>query len=54
MECLNAALALKVADIAQGESLDAAIASGIEQARTILNSGAAWEKLQALVAFLKS
>ena len=52
--CLNAALALKVADIAQGDSLDGAIASGIEQARTILSSGAAWEKLEALVAFLKS
>ncbi len=51
---LNAALALKVSGVAQGDSLEAAIAHGIDQARTILASGAAWEKLQALVAFLQS
>ncbi len=51
---LNAALALKVSGVAQGDSLEVAIAHGIDQARTILASGAAWEKLQALVAFLQS
>lgn len=51
---LNAALALKVAGVAKGDSLEAAIADGIEKASAILSSGAAWEKLEALVAFLKS
>jgi anthranilate phosphoribosyltransferase len=51
---LNAALALRVAGIAQGNSLEAAIAQGIEQARAIVSSGAAWDKLQALVTFLKT
>ncbi|MBE7380041.1 MAG: anthranilate phosphoribosyltransferase [Leptolyngbya sp. SIO1E4] len=51
---LNAALALKVANIAQGDTFTAAIANGIDQARDILNSGAAWEKLEALVKFLQS
>ncbi|MEO1095352.1 MAG: anthranilate phosphoribosyltransferase [Cyanobacteria bacterium J06638_28] len=51
---LNAALALKVAGIAQGESFEAAIADGIERARTILASGAAWAKLEALVSFLQA
>ena len=50
---LNAALALKVAGIAQGTTLEAAIADGIDRARTILDSGAAWDKLQALVQFLQ-
>ena len=44
---LNAALALRVGDAV--ESYEA----GIEQARTILRSGAAWDKLQQLVTFLK-
>lgn len=51
---LNSALALKVANIAQGDTLEAAIADGIERARDILKSGAAWNKLEALVTFLKS
>ncbi|NER78997.1 MAG: anthranilate phosphoribosyltransferase [Leptolyngbya sp. SIO1D8] len=51
---LNAALALKVANIAQGDTFTDAIAQGIEQARDILDSGAAWKKLQDLVAFLKA
>jgi anthranilate phosphoribosyltransferase len=51
---LNAALALKVAGITQGDSLEAAIADGIERARTILSSGAGWDKLESLVAFLKA
>lgn len=50
---LNAALALKVAGLTQGESLEGAIAAGVTQARDILASGAAWDKLEALVAFLK-
>lgn len=50
---LNAALALKVAGVAQGETLEAAIAHGLTQAQAILASGAAWEKLEALVAYLK-
>ena len=51
---LNAALALKVAGIAQGDRFELAIADGIERARTILSSGAAWDKLESLVAFLKA
>jgi len=51
---LNTALALKVAGVAQGDSFNAAIAHGIETARTILDSGSAWDKLEALVAFLRS
>ncbi|MEO0987255.1 MAG: anthranilate phosphoribosyltransferase [Cyanobacteria bacterium J06639_14] len=50
---LNAALALKVAGVAQGETFEAAIADGITRANDILQSGAAWAKLEALVAFLK-
>ncbi|HZG40626.1 MAG TPA: anthranilate phosphoribosyltransferase [Nodosilinea sp.] len=49
---LNAALALKVGEKASGESLEASITEGISLAKEILASGAAWEKLQALVAFL--
>ncbi|MEM6518500.1 MAG: anthranilate phosphoribosyltransferase [Cyanobacteria bacterium P01_D01_bin.71] len=50
---LNAALVLKVAGIAQGDTFEAAIADGIERSQVILSSGAAWEKLADLVAFLK-
>lgn len=50
---LNTALALKVAGLTQGDSFEAEIANGIEQARSLLRSGAAWDKLEALVAFLK-
>ena len=49
---LNAALAFKVAGVAQGETFEAAIADGITRANDILQSGAAWAKLEALVAFL--
>lgn len=52
--CLNTALALKVAGVAQGDSFEAAIANGIEQARSILQSGAAWDKLESLIAFLNA
>lgn len=51
---LNAALALKVAGLAQGDTFEAAVANGVEQARSILSSGAAWKKLEDLVAFLKA
>lgn len=51
---LNGALALYVAGVAQGDSVEAAIAAGITQAQDILASGAAWEKLEALVNFLQA
>lgn len=50
---LNAALVLKVAGVTEGHTLEAAIADGINKARDILNSGAAWDKLEALVACLR-
>ncbi|MGF1516360.1 MAG: anthranilate phosphoribosyltransferase [Nodosilinea sp.] len=49
---LNAALALKVGEKVHGDTLDASMVEGIALAQDILASGAAWEKLQALVAFL--
>nr|WP_313887515.1 anthranilate phosphoribosyltransferase [Nodosilinea sp. LEGE 07088] len=49
---LNAALALKVGEKVSADTLDASIAEGIALAKAILASGAAWEKLEALVAFL--
>lgn len=49
---LNAALALKVGEKVTGDSLDASLTEGIALAQEILASGAGWEKLQALVAFL--
>ncbi|MGD1906673.1 MAG: hypothetical protein ACFB0C_11850 [Leptolyngbyaceae cyanobacterium] len=52
MVILNAAL--KVAGLAQGENMGGAIAAGVNQAHDILASGAAWEKLEALLAFLKN
>lgn len=48
---LNAALALQVGD-AVTDATNPYIA-GIEQAKAILNSGAAWTKLEQLVAFLQ-
>ncbi len=45
---LNAALAFQV-----GERADS-IEAGLAQAQEILNAGAAWEKLEALVSFLES
>ncbi|NJL46686.1 MAG: anthranilate phosphoribosyltransferase [Leptolyngbyaceae cyanobacterium SM2_5_2] len=50
---LNAALALKVGEQVSDSDLETAIAQGITQAQDILNSGAAWDKLQALVAYLQ-
>ena len=51
---LNAALALKVGGLAKGDTFEAACADGISQAQEIIESGAAWEKLEQLVNFLKS
>lgn len=49
---LNAALALKVGQKVTGDSLDSTLAQGVALAQEILASGAAWDKLQALVAYL--
>lgn len=51
---LNAALALKVGGLAKGASFEAACADGVSQAKEIIKSGAAWDKLEQLVTFLKS
>jgi anthranilate phosphoribosyltransferase len=51
---LNAALALKVGGVATGESFAAACADGVTKAQAIIASGAAWQKLEQLVAFLKN
>ena len=46
---LNAGLALQVAEVAPwGDHL-----AGVQKAQTVMASGAAWDKLQALVEFLK-
>lgn len=50
---LNAALALMVGGVAEGDSFEAACAKGVGKAQEIIQSGAAWEKLEQLVAFLK-
>jgi anthranilate phosphoribosyltransferase len=47
---LNAALALQVGDIVPFEDY----CQGIEKAKEVLSSGAAWSKLEALVKFLKN
>ena len=51
---LNAALALKVGGLAKGDTFEATCADGVNQAKDIIKSGVAWEKLEQLVAFLKS
>ena len=51
---LNAALALKVGGVAKGDTFEAACANGVDKAQEILQSGAAWEKLEELVSFLQS
>ncbi|HEY9879650.1 MAG TPA: anthranilate phosphoribosyltransferase [Leptolyngbyaceae cyanobacterium] len=51
---LNAALALRVGEATQGATLEDAIQQGVNRAQEILRSGAAWDKLQELVAFLKA
>jgi len=50
---LNAALALQVGGLADGDTFAAACESGVKKAQAILTSGAAWDKLEELVAFLK-
>ncbi|MEL6939844.1 MAG: anthranilate phosphoribosyltransferase [Cyanobacteria bacterium J06598_1] len=50
---LNAGLAFKVGGLAKGETFESACANGVSQAQEILKSGAAWQKLEQLVAFLK-
>lgn len=49
---LNAALALKVGDGVTGDSLTHELAQGVTLTQDILASGAAWDKLQALVSYL--
>ena len=51
---LNASLALQVGGLADGDTFEAACADGVRQAQEIIQSGAAWEKLEQLVDFLKS
>ncbi|MEO0771030.1 MAG: anthranilate phosphoribosyltransferase [Cyanobacteria bacterium J06649_4] len=51
---LNAALALQVGGVAKGDTFEAACADGVSKAQEILKSGAAWDKLEQLVAFLKN
>lgn len=50
---MNAALALTVGQVVQGEDILSTYRQGIDKAREILKSGAAWDKLQQLAAFLK-
>ena len=50
---LNAALALKVGGMATGDTFEATCADGVSKAQDILSSGAAWQKLEQLVTFLK-
>jgi anthranilate phosphoribosyltransferase len=51
---LNAALALKVGHGVTGATFEEACAKGVTKAQEILRSGAAWDKLEQLVAFLKT
>ena len=51
---LNAALALKVGGVATGDTFESACKDGLQKAQEIIQSGAAWEKLEQLVAFLKN
>jgi anthranilate phosphoribosyltransferase len=50
---LNAALALKVGGAVSGSTLEDSVQQGVNLAQEILKSGAAWDKLQQLVSFLK-
>ena len=50
---LNAALALKVGGVVSGEGMEAYV-KGLALAKEILNSGAAWDKVEQLVAFLEN
>ncbi|MEO0455018.1 MAG: anthranilate phosphoribosyltransferase [Cyanobacteria bacterium P01_A01_bin.114] len=51
---LNAALALKVGNGVTGTNFEETCAAGVAKAKEILQSGAAWDKLEELVAFLKA
>lgn len=51
---LNASLALQVGGAVPGLGTTEAITTGLNQARTILASGAAWDKLEQLRHFLQS
>ncbi|MGD1851167.1 MAG: anthranilate phosphoribosyltransferase [Cyanophyceae cyanobacterium] len=51
---LNASLALQVGEMTQEMGTIAAHQEGVAIAQDIINSGAAWEKVEALAAFLKS
>ena len=51
---LNASLALQVGGAVTGDTFEAACVQGVTQAKEIIASGAAWDKLEQLVAFLKS
>ncbi len=51
---LNASLALQVGGAVTGDTFEAACAQGVTKAKEIITSGAAWNKLEQLVAFLKS
>lgn len=50
---LNAALALQVGGLATGDTFEATMHQGLTIAQEVLSSGAAWDKLQQLVTFLK-
>lgn len=50
---LNAALALKVGNAVTGDGAIGAYRNGIAMAKEILHSGAAWNKVEELVTFLK-
>ncbi len=50
---LNAALALQVGGSVIGDTFEEALSYGVIQAKEIIASGAAWDKLEELVAFLK-
>lgn len=51
---LNAALALKVGGATHGTTLEESVQQGLALSKDVLSSGAAWDKLQQLVSFLKS
>ena len=50
---LNAALALMVGEKARGATLEESIQQGVDMAHDVLSSGAAWDKVQELVNFLR-
>ncbi len=50
---LNAALALKVGGVTKGDTFESTCSDGLSKALDIIHSGAAWDKLEQLVAFLK-